>query len=75
MVDPGPRRGGEGPGDQRLLVGEVVGEQAGGEPALAGDVTQRGRLEPLADDDAPGRLGDLVDAPARAGARLMSFVR
>ena len=52
--------------DHRLLVGEVVGEDAGGEAALAGDVAHGRGLEAVSDDHAAGGLAHL--APAALGA-------
>lgn len=51
-----------GKGEQLVAVAEVVLDDAGGEAGLARDLAQRGALDAVAADDAPGRLGDLLAA-------------
>ena len=59
--------GGEGGRDDGRLVGEVVGDDAGGEPRLAADVAQRRHLEAIADDHAHRGVARLAAALLGAG--------
>ena len=69
LGEPVVRRREERSDDHRLLVGEVVREDAGREPALAGDVAHGRGLEAVSDDHAARGLAHLAPAPLGALGR------